>query len=164
MRNYGSNASKAAMNRLYVVETAVSCTGAKADHRLPLPAGQIELLARAVAAACGVRIGGGTEKMPGHEQWVAAVADDLQASGGRSLVLAGDGQPPEVHLLAPGASTTAWQLRQNRVLHRALGNRGGRISDRRRCADLAEAMDRGDVEMLVILGGNPVYMRRPISR
>ena len=35
------------MNRLYFVETAVTCTGAKADHRLAVPAQEIERLARA---------------------------------------------------------------------------------------------------------------------
>src|SRR6478672_98237 len=46
------------MNRLYVVESTMSSTGAKADHRLPLPASQIETLARAFASELGIAAGG----------------------------------------------------------------------------------------------------------
>ena len=42
-----------AMNRLYVVEPMPTPTGAKADHRLPLRAGDIEVFAGALATAVG---------------------------------------------------------------------------------------------------------------
>ena len=41
------------MNRLYVVEPMPTPTGAKADHRLPLRAGDIEEFAWALAGAIG---------------------------------------------------------------------------------------------------------------
>lgn len=44
----------AAGNRLYAAESMPTSTGARADHRLPLRAGQIESLARALAAELGV--------------------------------------------------------------------------------------------------------------
>ncbi|HEX9370845.1 MAG TPA: TAT-variant-translocated molybdopterin oxidoreductase, partial [Roseiflexaceae bacterium] len=43
-----------AMNRLYVVESTPTITGAMADHRLPLKAGAVEAFARALAQALGV--------------------------------------------------------------------------------------------------------------
>ena len=43
-----------AMNRLYVVEPMPTPTGTKADHRLPLRAGDMEEFAWALAAALGV--------------------------------------------------------------------------------------------------------------
>ena len=88
----------ATMNRLYVAETAVSCTGVKADHRLALRPAQIEQLARAVAARLGIDVAFDATGLP--KEWIEAVAKDLDAHRGRSLVLAGDMQPPEVHLLA----------------------------------------------------------------
>jgi molybdopterin-containing oxidoreductase family iron-sulfur binding subunit len=47
------------LNRLYVVESTPTTTGAMADHRLPLPAGQIEGLARAIAHELCPRVGCG---------------------------------------------------------------------------------------------------------
>ena len=45
------------MNRLYVVEPMPTPTGTKADHRLPLRAGDIEEFAWALATALGVANG-----------------------------------------------------------------------------------------------------------
>ena len=49
--------SRQTMNRLYAIESTPSLTGAKADHRLPLRATDIEGFARAVAAAVGAGAG-----------------------------------------------------------------------------------------------------------
>ncbi len=54
VRTTENDAEQAKMNRLYVAETAVSCTGAKADHRLALRSPEIEELARAIASRLGV--------------------------------------------------------------------------------------------------------------
>ena len=45
------------MNRLYVVEPMPTPTGTKADHRLPLRAGDIEEFAWALAIALGIAQG-----------------------------------------------------------------------------------------------------------
>ncbi len=87
------------MNRLYVAEPNVTTTGAKADHRLAMRAGDIEILARAIAAGLGVR-GVDAAEMPGKQKWIDVVCRDLQAHRGRCIVLAGDRQPAAVHLLA----------------------------------------------------------------
>ncbi len=51
-----TDASKAAlMNRLYVVESSPSITGAAADHRLSLPSREIEAFARALARELALR-------------------------------------------------------------------------------------------------------------
>src|SRR5439155_10498371 len=80
------------MSRLYVVESTMTSTGAKADHRLPLPATQIETLARAFASQLGIASGGvGLQgKMAEH---LAAVVRDLKAHRGSSVVIPGDHQP-----------------------------------------------------------------------
>src|SRR5258708_8124117 len=43
----------APMNRLYVVESTPSSTGAKADHRFPVRASEVEVLARDLAVLSG---------------------------------------------------------------------------------------------------------------
>src|SRR5574341_1402813 len=54
-RDFTRRRAQRTMNRLYVVETMPSVTGAKADHRLALRAGDIEALTRRLAAAVSVR-------------------------------------------------------------------------------------------------------------
>jgi molybdopterin-containing oxidoreductase family iron-sulfur binding subunit len=146
------NAQQAQMNRLYVVETAVTCTGAKADHRLAVPGREIEVLARALAAQMNIPADGSAGK---HQKWIHAVVKDLEAHRGRSLVLAGDRQPPVVHLLA-------------HVINHRLGNVGETVvytePVEARPADhiqslqqLVDDMRQGRVEFLVILDANPVY-------
>ena len=97
------------MNRLYAVESMPTPSGARADHRLPLRPSEIEPFARLVAAAVGlagaapatVFSGRTAELVP---KWIAAVAQDLLAHKGSSLVIAGDTQPPAVHA-SPTPST-----------------------------------------------------------
>jgi len=52
------------LNRLYVVESILSPTGAKADHRLPVKATQVESFARAIAGKLGVGGGAAMEGAP----------------------------------------------------------------------------------------------------
>ena len=150
------------MNRLYVVEPTPSVTGATADHRLPLRASEVELFARALAGKVidvTVRLGrsalANPAPPPGSEKWLSVVAKDLLEHQGRCLVVAGEQQPAEVHVLV-------------HEINAALGNVGKTLyytepveahpvnhldSLRELCAD----MDAGKVETLLILGVNPVY-------
>src|SRR5262249_33662317 len=95
-----SAAAHAQMNRLYCIETDVTCTGAKADHRLAVRAQDVEGLARAIATKLGVLSETSAQQDGPHEKWVAAVAKDLLAHRGHALVVAGKRQPVAVHLLA----------------------------------------------------------------
>jgi molybdopterin-containing oxidoreductase family iron-sulfur binding subunit len=176
VRTSAANAKQAQMNRLYMVESNLTSTGAKADHRLALRPSEVEPFARAVARRLAdsladhghgelkqvvSRMGAADEAEQGvtgaHEAWIKAVADDLAlpAHRGRSVVIAGDCQPPAVHLLA-------------HALNRALDNVGKTVfhtlpieveptdqveSLRALLADI----DAGRVELLLILDGNPVF-------
>ena len=151
-------ARTAAMNRLYVVETATSCTGAKADHRLALKSRDIEPFFRALAAAVGVPPSGGSEAESTLKRelqhWAAAVARDLQAHRGGSIVLAGDRQRAAVHLLAYAMNDHLGNVGKTvEYIEPADARRINRIESLR---DLTTALQAGDVECLVILGGNPV--------
>src|SRR5687767_1491419 len=106
---------RAQLSRLYAVESTPTNTGTKADHRLPLRASEIEAFARAVAAAVGVAGAGSATAPQAAQRWMGPLVKDLQASRGRSLVIAGEGQSPAVHAIA-------------HAMNAALGNVGTTVS------------------------------------
>ena len=153
--------ASASMNRLYVVECTPSLTGAAADHRLAIPARGCRAVARALAAAIEPpAVPAAAEQPPGklhaeHAGWIKALARDLNANRGRSLVIAGDSQPAEVHALA-------------HLINHSLGNIGktaeffpradaGPADQTGSLGELARDIEAGAVETLIILGGNPAY-------
>ena len=88
------------MNRLYVVESTPTITGAMADHRVRVRAGLVEPFARSVLRETQVR-GGSNGRPPGtDEPWIRMMVTDLLSHRGRSVVIAGDHQPTAVHALA----------------------------------------------------------------
>ncbi len=148
-----AEAGQAKMNRLYVVESAVSCTGAKADHRLSLRGSRVEDFAQGLAARLGA--GNRPPRESPYDKCIDAVADDLRAHRGQSIVVAGERQPPAVHLLA-------------HVLNEKLENIGKTVhytepveidppGAKYELAELTAEMERGEVQFLLILGGNPAY-------
>ncbi|HXX19028.1 MAG TPA: TAT-variant-translocated molybdopterin oxidoreductase [Candidatus Acidoferrum sp.] len=144
------------LNRLYVAESMATSTGASADHRLPLRSSDIDDLARQLAAAVGVAVppsANASSKIP--TGWVSAVARDLAAHKGSSIVIAGEQQPPFIHALA-------------HAINAALGNAGKTVTytesleanpvnqfDSLR--DLVADLKSGQVDILLVLGANPVY-------
>jgi molybdopterin-containing oxidoreductase family iron-sulfur binding subunit len=144
------------LNRLYVVESMTTSTGAVSDHRLSLRSSDVEAFARELAAAAGVslpQMSATGAKIPAD--WVAAVGRDLAAHRGSSLILAGENQPPFVHALA-------------HAMNAALGNVGktvtytesieiNPVNQMASLQDLVNDLNAGKVDLLVILGGNPVY-------
>ncbi len=141
------------MNRLYVVEPTPSVTGAAADQRLPLRFGEVETFARALAARLGL---GSAAAVSGEQaRWLDTIAKDLQKHRGTSLVIAGEQQPGAVHALA-------------HAINAALGNVGatldytepveaGPVNHVQSLGELVAEMNAGKVDVLLILGGNPVY-------
>jgi molybdopterin-containing oxidoreductase family iron-sulfur binding subunit len=154
------------MNRLYVVEPTMTTTGTNADHRLRLPARDIERYLLALAARLSANHGVALPELnsvlgnaqppagvPAH--WIDVVAADLARARGTSVIIVGSGQPATVHALA-------------HVLNAALGNVGTTVTyypavdpaEGDHAGDLralAQAIEAGQVETLVILGGNPAY-------
>jgi molybdopterin-containing oxidoreductase family iron-sulfur binding subunit len=148
------------MNRLYVVESTPTSTGVKADHRLPLRAADIEGFARAVAAGVGVEGAAAPASVPGlPASYLGAVVEDLLAHRGKSVVIAGEEQPPAVHALA-------------HLINAALGNHGTTVvftptveavpsEQLAGLRDLAADLDAGTVDLLVVISANPVYTAPP---
>ncbi len=151
---HGVAMGKPAMNRLYVVESSPTLAGGSADHRLSLKAGQIEAYARAVAAAVGVNVPqGDTADIP--EAWISAVADDLKANAGESVVLAGDHQPPVVHALAHAINEALGNVGATvEYLEPVEANPGGQLDSLR---ELVTDMAAGKVDILLVFDGNPVF-------
>ncbi len=144
---------KEKMSRFYIVESTPTNTGGKADHRLPVRASEVEQLARAIAAGLGV--GGGSTAKPEQQKFVAALVKDLQAHKGAAVVVAGDNQPAAVHALA-------------HAMNAALGAVGNTVfytdpveakpqDQMAALKELVGEMNAGTVDLLLIIGGNPVY-------
>ncbi|MBK8466700.1 MAG: TAT-variant-translocated molybdopterin oxidoreductase [Chloracidobacterium sp.] len=145
---------KKEISRLYCVESTISLTGAKADHRIAVKPSQIAEITKAIAKAVGVS--GANSTYTENAAWIAGLAKDLLAHKGKSLVVAGDNQSPLVHALA-------------HAINGVLGNAGETVvyteplspnSDKLQIEQLRELIgdiDSGRVKMLAILGGNPMY-------
>ncbi len=147
-------------NRLYVVEPALTGTGAMADHRLRARGGDIasftaQLVAELARATPALAPLAGLPKSKSFDaRWIRAVAQDLQRSPGETLVVAGRRQPPAVHALAA-------------AINSALGNAGKTVtyalspfeggSGPKALGELVEDIAAGTVHTLVITASNPVY-------
>jgi molybdopterin-containing oxidoreductase family iron-sulfur binding subunit len=152
IRTDAQAAKQAQMNRLYMVETAVTNTGAKADHRLALRATEIEGVARAIAAKLGIPAGNVSQD---HAHWVAAVAKDLGQHRGRCLILAGERQPPAVHLLAHAVNDLLGNVGE--TVFYTVPIEAQPVDQIASLRALVQDMESGKVEVLAILGGNPVF-------
>ena len=141
---------KTQMNRLYVVETGVSNTGAIADHRIAIKPSECELVVRQIAAKVS-----GEQSSTSGEEWIDVLAHDLQNSRGSSIVIAGELQSPIIHALA-------------HQMNQALGNAGNTITytepvlinpnnQVQSLRQLVIDIESGQVELLLILGGNPAF-------
>jgi len=151
------------MNRLYVVESAYSITGSAADHRLRLPCRNIYPFAMLLIEELA-KHGKVSQSLGPHmrlcrdmeidTRWITAIAEDLQTAAGSCLVVAGDRQPQHVHELAF-------------YMNDILGNIGNTIefvetkdTNRSKLSELSrltDSMRAGNIDTLLILGGNPVY-------
>jgi MoCo/4Fe-4S cofactor protein with predicted Tat translocation signal len=139
------------MNRLYVIESTPTSTGAKADHRLAVRAAEIQSLATELHGKIM------TEPGPFDDviRRLDLIAGDLSDPKVASLVVAGDHQPPAVHALV-------------HAMNAKLGNVGktvfysdpvdaNPINQAESIKELVADMNGGKVDLLIILGGNPSF-------
>ncbi len=141
------------MNRLYAAETTMTATGGKADHRLSLRYSELEPFLDALASAIGGASLSGMD--PNRAKWISAAARDLVAHKGTSAIIPGDHTPARVHALCYH-------------LNGVLGNNGATVihtdpievkaeDQVASLRTLVTDMQSGAVQVLLILGGNPVY-------
>lgn len=151
-RHYGHG--KETMNRLYSIETTISLTGAKAEHRIAVKPSQMGEVAKAVAKAVGVA--GANSTYAENAQWITAMAKDLAAFRGKSLVVAGDNQPAFVHAVAHAINSALGNVGETVVYIDPLSPNNER-TQLEQLRELIADIDAGKVKLLVILDGNPVY-------
>jgi MoCo/4Fe-4S cofactor protein with predicted Tat translocation signal len=140
------------MSRFYAIESTPTATGAKADHRLGVRASDVAQVASALhsAAASGSSLTSGD-----NAEFLRALVADLSRARGASVIIPGEHQPPAVHALA-------------HAMNAALGNVGKTVfytdpvlattqNNNDSIKELVADMRAGKVDLLVMLGGNPVF-------
>ena len=139
------------MSKCYTAECRHSITGASSDVRLPIRPSRLLALAEGLAAALGV---GGVEEPTleaGEIEFVEAAAADLQANAGGSLVAFGPHVPNAVKAVAVQINEQLGNVGETIRFIEDPTVRGETINA------LVERLNAGEVEHLLILGGNPAY-------
>jgi len=143
------------MNRLYMIESMPTSTGAKADHRLPVQAGHIEAFAQAVLVGLQSRENASGLMGPERMRFLSPLLEDLKSHRGSSIVIAGDHHEWETQVKV-------------HILNSQLGNIGktvfytdpvdaNPVNQTESLKELVADMRAGKVDLLIILGGNPAY-------
>jgi len=143
------------ISRLYTVESLMTLTGFSADHRMRVAPSQVAALAAQLAAEVLKQAGRtsllNTSTLAASlkvdvtlKNWVAECAKDLVAHKGAALVVAGQGQPLAVHVLAHAMNEVLGAFGKTIELHNAPAA----------AQPLAAAVG---AETVVVLGANPAY-------
>ena len=147
-------------SRFYAVESTPTSTGAKADHRHAIQPSRLIGFASNLAAVLSGGAPAAAMPVPAAAQkFFDAVVKDLQGAKGRSIVIAGEDQSPEVHALV-------------HFINQSLGNNGQTIilgpsleaKPVDQWADLKALiadLNAGQVDLLLVLGGNPAFTSPP---
>jgi MoCo/4Fe-4S cofactor protein with predicted Tat translocation signal len=142
------------MNRLYVIESTPTSTGAKADHRWPLRASQIEGFVGAYLSSDATK----TKELFVRDHGTADVenlAADIWAHRGTSVVIAGDHQSPTVHALAHAMNANLGNVGKTVFYSDPVD--ANPLNQNESLKELVADMRGGKVDLLIILGGNPAY-------
>ncbi|MDP1660720.1 MAG: TAT-variant-translocated molybdopterin oxidoreductase [Phycisphaerales bacterium] len=154
--------TKDQMCRLYCAESSFSGTGGSADHRVRVAPSQIPALVVAIAKKLGLSgplaAGVGAAKVSDaavDTKFVDAVAEDLAAHRGASLIVVGASQPSWVHALVAGLNSELGNVGQTVKFIPAGADR---VSDGAAgLAKLAGQVERGEVKTLVCIETNPAF-------
>ncbi|MDR8393218.1 TAT-variant-translocated molybdopterin oxidoreductase [Aliifodinibius sp. S!AR15-10] len=148
------------MTRFYAIESTFSMTGSNADNRLRLKSSEIELFLYALAAELSGSVDGLTEfsgysnKFTDHD-WIGALAEDLLANQGSSVLTVGNEHAPSIH------ATVA-------ALNQALGNAGNTVTyhevpylqdqyNKDAFESVVSDLQAGNIDTVVLVGTNPAF-------
>ncbi len=147
------------MNRLYMIESGYSVTGACADHRLAAGPGAVEAVAGQIAAALGLSHVPVKDQIAGVDKpFIDAIVTDLKANEGRSAVVAGAGCSEIVRDLVLAINNGLGNLGKTIFHYDAVDSDDLKLYRRGQAvAELLRKIHAGEVGALLILGGNPAY-------
>ncbi len=179
-RVWDTPGGQARMNRLYVVESTPSTTGAVADHRLPMRASAIVALARTLGKGMEDRLRERPPEKPDYsplfrflgaalgspavdigepqKRWLQGLIGDLvMPQNAKSAMLAGSCQPPGIHGLVHALNAVLGNIGETVDYVDPVAANPVEANRTQSLKELTEDLAGGDVELLVILSGNPVY-------
>jgi MoCo/4Fe-4S cofactor protein with predicted Tat translocation signal len=155
------------MNRLYVIESTPSSTGAKADHKLGVRTSDVERLTELLGAAGHPlrEVGPQNTHLPEDQhKFMVAVQEEAgiwllgresSQVRGRSVIVPGDHQPPFVHAAAHFMNELAGNVGKTVFYTDPVD--ANPVNQTESLKELVADMQGGKVDLLIILGGNPVY-------
>ncbi len=155
-RHFASEEDLGNASRLYTIESQFSLTGANADHRLRMRSSDVKQFAVDLASALGALpgalnvVGNGADK---RSKYLAAVVKDLKSAGAEALVVAGPRQPASVHALAHAINQSLGSTAVTYTKPASNNFESGLDA----LKALTGEISAGQVNTLVILGGNPAY-------
>ena len=150
------------MNRLFVVESGYSLTGAMADHRLAIPASQIGPFLAALTMRLKKQgldlpvIPDGEISTHFDDHFLDALTKDLLSNIDGSLIKVGRSQPPAVHTLAAAVNeglSRGHGISTLKYIHDSKSS----IPASDHLLSLTESLREGKIDTLILLGSNPVY-------
>jgi MoCo/4Fe-4S cofactor protein with predicted Tat translocation signal len=147
------------MNRLYVIESTPTSTGAKADHRLPLRSGEMErferLMLSTLSSVKQVYDASAAAFGPKEINFAVTAFNELIGSRGSSALIVGEQQPPAVHALAHDINSRCGNVGKTVFYTDPVD--ANPVNQTESLKDLVADMGGGKVDLLIILGGNPAY-------
>jgi molybdopterin-containing oxidoreductase family iron-sulfur binding subunit len=146
------------LNRLYSIESTPTTTGMKAEHRLGLRASEIPAFAAELAKAVGVAgVEAPAYNWTGEQKkFLAALAKDLKAHAGKSVVIPGLYQHPAVQSLSLAINNALGNVGKTVLL---AGDSSNTLESQQTedLKALVADLNAGKVDWLVILNANPIY-------
>ena len=156
------------LSRLFVVESSMSLTGTNADNRLPLKPSELLAfslnLVKLLVTKHRIQVSSQVQSILSHVQeftgneyttaFLNALADDLAGNIGASLVIVGQQESEELHIVG-------------HLLNSILNNIGKTVDDKATVASskngytslepLLKELEGNQVDVLITVGGNPSY-------
>jgi molybdopterin-containing oxidoreductase family iron-sulfur binding subunit len=164
----GREPETGSMNRVYVLESSLSETGAVADHRFSLRSEHIKAVAAYLDSELSQRLSapaslGAAQASPAAKfiedpalrKFLAALVSDLAGAPRASLVVVGAQQPPEVHAVAHRLNALLGNVGETVEYTAPLSSNDVGAADA--ILALSAEMAAGRVDTLLILDSNPVY-------
>jgi molybdopterin-containing oxidoreductase family iron-sulfur binding subunit len=153
-RDYYSNSSDLAGKRLYVFETSLSLTGAKADHHWPVDFTEVDLIVNELEK---IILGSpSAPAIPSRFNSIAKIiAAEVEGHRGRSLILIGSHHSSQLQARVHRLNVHLQNIGKTVHYSDSPDTRQCRMADSLK--QVAEGCEHGLVDTLIIVGGNPVF-------